>query len=133
MAKRYIQGIDKIILDRVDIVDFLSRYMQLKRSGKNYKGLCPFHNEKTPSFFVSSDEQLYNCFGCDAGGSVITFVSEMENLGFIDTIEYIADEINLDLTEYMENSEEYSTKYHEKNEILEMNRQGAIFFYRNLQ
>src|SRR6056297_621533 len=123
MAKRYIQGIDKIILDRVDIVDFLSRYMQLKRSGKNYKGLCPFHNEKTPSFFVSSDEQLYNCFGCDAGGSVITFVSEMENLGFIDTIEYIADEINLDLTEYMENSEEYSTKYHEKNEILEMNRQ----------
>lgn len=133
MAKRYIQGIDQIILDRVDIVDFLSRYMQLKRSGKNYKGLCPFHNEKTPSFFVSSDEQLYNCFGCDAGGSVITFVSEMENLGFIDTIEYIADEINLDLTEYMENSEEYSTKYHEKNEILEMNRQGAIFFYRNLQ
>jgi len=133
MAKRYIKGIDKIILDRVDIVDFLSRYMQLKRSGKNYKGLCPFHNEKTPSFFVSSDEQLYNCFGCDAGGSVITFVSEMENLGFIDTIEYIADEINLDLTEYMENSEEYSTKYHEKNEILEMNRQGAIFFYRNLQ
>jgi len=133
MAKRYIQGIDKIILDHVDIVDFLSRYMRLKRSGKNYKGLCPFHSEKTPSFFVSSEEQLYNCFGCDAGGSVITFVSEMENLGFLDTIEYIADEINLDLTEYMENSEEYSTKYHEKNEILEMNRQGAIFFYRNLQ
>jgi len=133
MAKRYVQGIDKIILDRVDIVDFISRYMQLKRSGKNYKGLCPFHNEKTASFFVSSDEQLYNCFGCDAGGSIITFVSEMENLGFIDTIEYIADEINLDLTEYMENSGDYSTQYHEKNEILEMNRQGAIFFYRNLQ
>jgi len=133
MAKRYIQGIDRIILDHVDIVDFLSRYMQLKRSGKNYKGLCPFHSEKTPSFFVSSDEQLYNCFGCDAGGSVITFVSEMENLGFIDTIEYIADETNLDLKDYMENSEEYSNQYQEKNEILEMNRQGAIFFYRSLQ
>ncbi|MDM8533446.1 DNA primase [Clostridiaceae bacterium HSG29] len=133
MSKRYIQGIDKIIMDNVDIVDFLSRYMILKKSGKNYKGLCPFHNEKTPSFFVSTDEQLYNCFGCEAGGSVITFVSEMENLEFIDTIEFIAEAVNLDLSSYIENSEDYSTEYKEKDEIIKLNRDAAIYYYKNLR
>ena len=133
MSKRYIQGIDKIIMDNVDIVDFLSRYMILKKSGKNYKGLCPFHNEKTPSFFVSTDEQLYNCFGCEAGGSVITFVSEMENLGFIDTIEFIAEAVNLDLSIYVENNEDYSTEYKEKEEMLKLNREAAIYYYKKLK
>ena len=133
MSKRYIQGIDKIIMDNVDIVDFLSRYMSLKKSGKNYKGLCPFHNEKTPSFFVSTDEQLYNCFGCEAGGSVITFVSEMENLGFIDTIEFIAEAVNLDLSIYVENNEDYSTEYKEKEEMLKLNREAAIYYYKKLK
>jgi len=133
MSKRYIQGIDKIIMDNVDIVDFLSRYINLKKSGKNYKGLCPFHNEKTPSFFVSTDEQLYNCFGCEAGGSVITFVSEMENLGFIDTIEFIAEAVNLDLSIYVENNEDYSTEYKEKEEMLKLNREAAIYYYKKLK
>jgi len=133
MSKRYIQGIDKIIMDNVDIIDFLSRYMILKKSGKNYKGLCPFHNEKTPSFFVSTDEQLYNCFGCEAGGNVITFVSEMENLEFIDTIEFIAEAVNLDLSTYVENSEDYSTEYKEKEEMLKLNREAAIYYYKNLK
>jgi len=133
MSKRYIQGIDKIIMDNVDIVDFLSRYMSLKKSGKNYKGLCPFHNEKTPSFFVSTDEQLYNCFGCEAGGNVITFISEMENLEFIDTIEFIAEAVNLDLSSYVENSEDYSTEYKEIEEMIKLNRDAAIYYYKNLR
>ncbi len=132
MSKRYVQEIDKIIIDNVDIVDFLSRYMNLKRSGKNYKGLCPFHNEKTPSFFVSTDEKLYNCFGCEAGGNIITFVSEIENLGYIDTIEFIAEAVSFDLSRYIENGENYSKEYEEKEKILKLNRDAAIYFYRRL-
>ena len=133
MSKRYVQEIDKVIIENVDIVEFLSRYIDLKRSGKNYKGLCPFHSEKTPSFFVSPYEQLYNCFGCEAGGSIITFVSEIENLGFIDTIEFIADAVNLDLTRYIENNEDYSVEYKEKEEIIKLNRDAAIYFYLKLK
>ena len=82
--------IDELI-DRCNIVDVVSSYVKLKKAGANYLGLCPFHNEKTPSFTVSPEKQLYKCFGCGAGGNVIGFVMQIENLEFIDAVKKLAD------------------------------------------
>ncbi|MBR7081673.1 MAG: DNA primase, partial [Oscillospiraceae bacterium] len=76
---------------RNDIVDVVSGYVQLtKRSGSNMFGLCPFHSEKTPSFSVSADKQIYHCFGCGKGGGVINFIMEIEGLGFRESVEFLA-------------------------------------------
>ena len=74
-----------------DIVDVISQYVTLKRSGRNYFGICPFHREKSPSFSVSPDRQYFHCFGCHKGGDVFTFVSEIEKLSFRETIEFLAE------------------------------------------
>jgi len=79
------------IHDSCDLVDVVSRYVHLKRSGSNFVGLCPFHNEKTPSFTVSDTKQLFHCFGCGAGGDVITFIMKIENLSFIEAVKYLAE------------------------------------------
>ncbi|SFE29218.1 DNA primase [Alteribacillus iranensis] len=79
------------IRDAADIVEVIGEYIQLKKQGKHYMGLCPFHGEKTPSFSVSEDKQLYHCFGCGAGGNVITFVMEVEQLSFMETLKMLAD------------------------------------------
>ena len=91
--------IDHAFLDeltaRTDIVDVVSRYVSLKRQGANYFGLCPFHNEKSPSFSVSPDKQIYHCFGCGAGGGVINFVMRAEGLEFRDAVQFLADRCGL--------------------------------------
>ena len=99
--------LDELIY-RSDIVDTVSRYVQLRKTGSNHVGLCPFHNEKTPSFTVSRDKQFFKCFGCGEGGNVITFVMKMENLPFIDAVRLLAErcgmtvpEDDYDLQEYM--------------------------------
>ena len=79
------------LVDRNDIVEVVSSYVRLsKRSGANLFGLCPFHSEKTPSFSVSPDKQIYHCFGCGKGGGVINFVMEVENLSFPEAVEFLA-------------------------------------------
>lgn len=87
--------IDHAFLDeltaRTDIVELVSHYVSLKRQGANYFGLCPFHNEKSPSFSVSPDKQIYHCFGCGAGGGVINFVMRAEGLEFRDAVQFLAD------------------------------------------
>ena len=89
------------ILDEVkssnDIVDVISQYISLKRSGRNYFGLCPFHNEKSPSFSVSPDKQIFHCFGCGVGGNVISFISKIEGIGFKESIEVLAERANIKL------------------------------------
>ena len=89
------------ILDDVkssnDIVDVISQYISLKRSGRNYFGLCPFHNEKSPSFSVSPDKQIFHCFGCGVGGNIITFISKIEGIGFKEAIEVLAERANIKL------------------------------------
>ena len=94
---------DRIFLDelsaRNDIVDIVSQYVQLKKSGANYFGLCPFHNEKTGSFSVSPDKQIFHCFGCGAGGGVITFVMKAEGLSFPDAVRYLADRAGMQVPE----------------------------------
>ena len=85
------------IRQKADIVGLISEYVNLKKSGANYLGLCPFHNEKTPSFSVSPSKEFFHCFGCGAGGDVITFVMKFENLGFIDAVQFLADKYNVRL------------------------------------
>ena len=77
----------------------LIQYITLKRSGRNYFGLCPFHNEKSPSFSVSGSKQMYHCFGCGVGGNIFTFIMEYENYSFTEAVQYLADRANITLPE----------------------------------
>ena len=87
------------VVSRNDIVDVISGYIKLKKSGSSYVGLCPFHNEKSPSFSVSQSRQLYHCFGCGVGGNVITFVMEYENFTFLEAVKLLADRAGMALPE----------------------------------
>ena len=80
-----------------DIVDVVSSYVKIQKRGAQYMGLCPFHNEKTPSFSVSPSKQMYYCFGCGAGGNVITFIMQYENLTFIEALKFLAERSNIAL------------------------------------
>ena len=91
---------------RNDIVEVISGYVRLQKKGSNYFGLCPFHNEKSPSFSVSPGKQLYHCFGCGVGGNVITFVMEYENYTFLEAVKYLADKAGMQLPETSYSEEE---------------------------
>ena len=113
---------------RNDIVDVVSEYVHLgKRSGSNMFGLCPFHNEKTPSFSVSPDRQIYHCFGCGKGGGVINFIMEVENLTFPEAVEKLARRAGMTMPE-----QEYDREAKKKARILALNRDAAAFFYSQL-
>lgn len=91
------------IYERASLVDFVGQYVRLKKVGKNFVGLCPFHEEKTPSFSVSEEKQLFHCFGCQAGGNIFTFLQKKENLSFIEAVKTIADSLNIKIEEQTEN------------------------------
>ena len=111
-----------------DIVDVISGYVRLKKQGNNYFGLCPFHNEKSPSFSVSQNKQMYHCFGCGAGGNVFTFIMEYENYTFPEAIKYLAQKAGVSLPEieYDENARKRDNK---RAQILELNKDVAKFYY----
>lgn len=88
------------IQDRCDIVEVISSYVSLKPSGRNFKACCPFHHEKTPSFIVSPDKQIYHCFGCNSGGNVFNFIKEYEKMDFIDAVKMLAEKTGVKLPEY---------------------------------
>ena len=117
---------------RNDIVDVISQYVTLKKKGANYFGLCPFHNEKSPSFSVSPGKQMYYCFGCGAGGNVITFIMEYENYSFGEALKYLADRAGITLPE-AEDSKEARAQRDLKNTLLEINRLSANYFYYQLK
>ncbi len=94
---------------RNDIVDVISDYVRLQKKGSSYFGLCPFHNEKSPSFSVSRQKQMYYCFGCGAGGNVFTFLMEYENFSFMEAVKFLADRAGIALPE-AEYSKEAKTK-----------------------
>ena len=94
---RYSEELIDEIRNSNDIVDIISQYVILKRSGRNFFGLCPFHKEKTPSFSVSPDKQIFHCFGCGAGGNVIHFISKIENVDFKESLEILADRAGIKL------------------------------------
>ncbi|GAB4168157.1 MAG: DNA primase [Calditrichia bacterium] len=98
------------LLDKIDIVDVVSRYVNLKKSGKNYLGLCPFHSEKTPSFSVSPDKQIFKCFGCNKGGNVIHFYQEYEGVSFKEAMEILGREVGVDVKQAFRGSGDQSYK-----------------------
>ena len=93
----YPEEIVEEVRTRTDIVDIVSGYVKLQKKGSNYFGLCPFHNEKSPSFSVSPGKQMYYCFGCGAGGNAITFLMEYENYSFPEALEVLADRVGVAL------------------------------------
>ena len=104
-----------------DIVDVISQYVTLKRSGRNFLGLCPFHKEKTPSFSVSPDKQIFHCFGCGAGGNVFHFISKIENVNFIESMQILSDRVGITLPTLDSNEDskkqELKAKVYQINEI----------------
>ncbi len=111
-----------------DIVDVISGYVRLQKKGSSYFGLCPFHNEKSPSFSVSGIKQMYYCFGCGAGGNVITFLMEYENATFQEAVKMLAERAGIRLPE-MEYSEEARRKESRRAKLLEINKEAARYFY----
>ncbi len=126
----YSQGLISEICSRNDIVDYVSRYVRLKKSGRGYTGLCPFHNEKTPSFHVSPDKQLFHCFGCGAGGNLIQFVMRIEGLDFRDALKTLADRAGMALPE--DDGYDNDAAILKKKKIYAMNKAAARFFYDTL-
>ena len=116
------------LTERNDIVDVVSGYVRLgKKSGSNMFGLCPFHSEKTPSFSVSPDKQIYHCFGCGKGGGVINFIMEIENLSFPEAVEFLAKRAGMPIPE-----EENDRESRKRSRMLSLNRDAARFFYTQL-
>ena len=116
------------LTDRNDIVEVVSSYVRLsKKSGSNLFGLCPFHSEKTPSFSVSPDKQIYHCFGCGKGGGVINFIMEIEGLSFPEAVEFLARRVNMQMPEQTEDRES-----RKRERMLALNKETARFFYAEL-
>lgn len=115
-----------------DIVDVISGYVKLQRKGSSYFGLCPFHNEKSPSFSVSPQKQMYYCFGCGAGGNVFTFIMEYEHYTFPEALKYLADRVGVELPQ-QEMSAEMKKQQSIRSQILELNKVAAKYFYYQLR
>lgn len=127
---RYSEEIINEVRQSNDIVDVISQYMHLKRSGRNFFGLCPFHNEKSPSFSVSPDKQIFHCFGCGVGGNVITFVSKIEGLNFVETVQMLAEKANIQLPTIQDSGD--SLREELKSKVYKVNEFTAEFYHQNL-
>lgn len=122
------------IIDEVrqtnDIVDIISQYVRLKRSGRNFFGLCPFHNEKSPSFSVSPDKQIFHCFGCGVGGNVFTFLTKIEGISFVEAVQTLAERSNIQLPTLENNAD--SAKEELKAKVFKVNEFAAKYYHENL-
>ncbi len=117
------------LISKNDITEVVGSYVRLtKRSGSNLFGLCPFHSEKTPSFSVSPEKQIYHCFGCGKGGGVINFIMEIENLSFPDAVHFLARRVNLEVPD----SDEDKIMRSRRERLIKLNREAAMFFHENL-
>ncbi|HQF57299.1 MAG TPA: DNA primase [Candidatus Magasanikbacteria bacterium] len=112
------------IKDKIDVADLIGEYIQLKPAGANKKGLCPFHNEKTPSFMVSSERQNWHCFGCGKGGDIFSFIQEMEGMEFVEALRYLANRAGIELS-----NRRSEVDNNQKNRIKQINKEAARFFY----
>ena len=128
---RYDSGLIEEIKANTDIVEVVSQYVSLKRKGRNYFGLCPFHNEKSPSFSVSETKQIFHCFGCGAGGDVIGFLKKIENIEFKDAVEMLAERANITLPKIETTKEEQKIAML-KEKVYQINEIAAQYFHENL-
>ncbi|HMT00794.1 MAG TPA: DNA primase [Candidatus Absconditabacterales bacterium] len=136
-------GLTDDVLSRIDIIDVVGRFVSLKKMGSNYSGLCPFHNEKTPSFSVSQSKQIFKCFGCGVGGNALKFLMEIEKIDFPDALKILAKEAHVDLTTYQKKNPktgkviEYSwvddAQQGDKEKLKYMNKLTQQFFVENLK
>lgn len=127
---RYSDELLEEIRNSNDIVDIVSQYVTLKRSGRNYMGLCPFHKEKSPSFSVSPDKQIYHCFGCGVGGNVFHFIGKIENINFVESVAMLAERAGIPLPTI--DSKEDAHKQELKKKVYEINQIAADFYHENL-
>lgn len=127
---RYSDELIDDIKNSNDIVDIISQYVILKRSGRNFFGVCPFHKEKTPSFSVSPDKQIFHCFGCGAGGNVIHFISKIENVNFRESLEMLAERAGITLPTIDDGVD--SKRQALKEKVYEINKEAAMFYHENL-
>lgn len=132
----YSEDLIEEVISQNDIVEVISEYVVLKKSGRNFMGLCPFHREKSPSFCVSMDKQIFKCFGCSVGGNVISFIMKIENLDFWDSVELLAQRAHIDLSRY-EIKSNYQNKQGEKiadirDTLFSINKEVAIYYHNNL-
>ncbi|HIZ07160.1 MAG TPA: DNA primase, partial [Candidatus Eubacterium avistercoris] len=116
------------VRSRNDIVDVISGYVRLQKKGSTYFGLCPFHNEKTPSFSVSPNKQMYYCFGCGAGGNVFTFIMQYENFTFHEAMELLASRVGIELPK-QEMTPKQKREADRRSRILEINKTAAKYYY----
>ena len=120
------------VRNKNDIVDVIGSYVKIQKKGSSYFGLCPFHNEKSPSFSVSGHKQIYYCFGCGAGGNVIRFIMNYENYTFQEAVKYLAERAGVTLPE-VEFTEEARQKQSKRDKLLEINKEAARYFYYQLR
>ena len=133
MEKYFPEYLIAEIKDKNDIVDVISQYIELKLAGTSHKGLCPFHNEKTPSFMVNRERQFFKCFGCGESGDVIGFIMKKESLDFIEAIKVLADRANIHIKERSDlSSKEYREKKEKEKKYFEINKKAGRYFYENL-
>ena len=112
------------IVYRADIEQIVAGYVSLKRTGSNLSGLCPFHSEKTPSFTVTPAKKMFYCFGCGAGGDVITFIKKAENLDYVGAVEFLAQKVGVTIPR----DEKYKREALTRQRVYDMNRDAAKFF-----
>ena len=127
---RYSDELLEEVRSRNDIIDVISQYVVLKRSGRNYFGLCPFHNEKSPSFSVSPDKQIFHCFGCGVGGNVFHFIMKIENVSFVESIQILAERAGINLPSLGSYEDEKNAKL--KAKVYDVNQFSAEFYHKNL-
>ena len=128
--QRYSDEIIDEVRQTNDIVDIISQYVHLKRSGRNFFGLCPFHNEKSPSFSVSPDKQIFHCFGCGVGGNVFTFLTKIEGINFVEAVQTLAERSNIQLPTLQDNGD--SAKELLKSKVYKVNEFTANYYHQNL-
>lgn len=131
MAARFPSSWMDELYSRVDIVQVVSSYVPLKKNGSRYWGLCPFHHEKTPSFSVNAEQNLYFCFGCKAGGNVVQFVEEMERLNFKEAVEYLANMVHLPVPQLQEDPD-YEKRRTQRERLLSANKEAAKWYHAQL-
>jgi len=119
-----LSDVDKI-KQKIDVVDLISEYVQLKAAGTYHKGLCPFHNEKTPSFTVSKEKQFFHCFGCSKNGDIFSFIQEIEGMDFAEALRYLAGRAGVELQQHHRSE----VQQHQKNRIKEINQKAAYFYH----
>ena len=129
---RYSESLIEEVRSRNDIVDVIGSYVKLKKQGSNYMGLCPFHSEKSPSFSVSGNKQMYYCFGCHVGGNVITFIQEYENYSFVEAIQFLGERAGIEIP-----TQELSVRdrqlENKKTRLLQIQKKAAAFYYRKIK